>query len=626
MKLIQRLVLILAALSLSACQIEGGVARPTTVAQAPSAVPESPVASPEATGATSPEGTPAAPPDGTPTAPPAAAVGTVPAAAVADSGVRIGLLSDPGDLLPYHDDAADERATSAVTELLFPAPLLPVSYSYTTTGVLERPPTVENGDVAITTVDVYLDATGSITTTATETITQVQQISVTYRWARNLNWSDGTPLTADDSLFAFELARRYNLGQEATNKLALLQSYELVDDYTTRAVLKPDYTDPAYITMYWTPLPRHILEARDPAELRTGDFALMPVSYGPYMVERRDQGSLRLTRNPHYAGPPGTTDTVSFIFRDNVDLLRSSVAGGSLDVAVIDQPTPEIVAAAAADAQAGTLQVQGVANPIWEHLDFNLDVPALQELRVRRAIAQAIDREAIARELFGEHGQALDSWIVPGQWAAAPPDQITRYPYNPDEARRLLDEVGAVDGDGDGLRELGGQPLTLSLLTTQGSPVRLAAARRIAENLQAVGVGVSLQEVPTSALYSADGPLFRRTFQMALFAWIAGTDPRGWERWSCAGVPSAANNWTGNNFPGWCFFEADRAIRTATTSLDRAEREAAYLRQQQLFTQELPSLPLFQRVDLTLVSPSLTGIAADPTAPVTWNLTSWARK
>lgn len=633
MRLIQRLFLLLAALLLAACQIEGGVARPTTAAQAPTASPEAaaspespvaspelPVASPEA--AASPDGSPAA---GTAAPAPATAVGTVPAAAVGDGGLRIGLLSDPGDLLPYHDDAADERATAAVTELLFPAPLLPVSYSYTTTGVLERLPSVENGDVAITTVDVYLDATGSITTTATQTITQVQQISVTYRWAQDLTWSDGTPLTANDSLFAFELARRFNLGQDAANKLALLQSYERVDDYTTRAVLKPDFTDPSFLTMYWTPLPRHILEARDPAELRTGDYALMPVSYGPYRVERRDQGSLRLERNPHYAGSPGGPETVSFIFRDNVDLLRSSVAGGSLDVAVIDQPTPEIVAAVEADAEAGSLQVQGVASPIWEHLDFNLDVPALQELRVRRAIAHGIDREAIARELFGAHGKVLDSWIVPGQWAAAPPDQITRYPYNPDEARRLLDEATIIDSNGDGLREVAGQPLTLSLVTTQGSPVRLAAARRITENLQALGIGVSLQEVPTSALYSNEGPLFRRTFQLALFAWIAGTDPRGWERWSCAGVPNEANGWTGNNFPGWCFFEADRAIRTATTSLDRTEREAAYLRQQQLFTQELPVLPLFQRVDLTLVSPSLRGVAADPTAPVTWNLTSWAR-
>ena len=618
MRCFKPLALLLAALAFAACQVEGGVARPTPETPAIAAGP--PTAAPVGSA------TPAA------TTPAAASSAVSPtpeetlAPIVSDSGVRVGLLADPGDLLPYHDDPADERATAPISELIFPAPLLPVSYSYTSTGVLERVPSVENGDVAINSVEVYLDATGAITATATGTITQVQQISVTYRWSRELSWSDGVPLTASDSLFAFELARRANLGQEAANKLALLQSYELVDDYTTRALLKPDFTDPAFLTMYWAPLPRHLLEASDPAELRTGEFALRPVGYGPYMVERRDQGSLRLARNPHYKGNPGTIDTVSFIFRDSADLLRSSVAGGSLDVAVLDQPAPELLDALNADAQSGTLQVSAVASPIWEHLDFNLDVPALQELRLRRAIAHAIDREGVARELFGEYGAALESWIVPDQWAAAAPEQLTRYPYNPDEARRLLDEASIVDSNGDGLRELGGQPLTLSLVTTQGSLLRLKLAQRIAESLQAVGIGVSVQEMPTTALYSSEGPLFRRTFQLALFAWIAAPDPRGWERWSCAGVPSEANGWTGNNFPGWCFFEADRAIRTATTSLDRAEREAAYLRQQQLFTQELPVLPLFQRVDAVLVAQTLTGVQADPTAPVTWNLATWARK
>lgn len=616
MKLLQLIALLLVALVLSACQIEGGVARPTPAAPAASSASSTaPATTPQPGEAISGTATEAASTTEATLVP-----------IVSDSGLRIGLLTDPGDLLPYHDDAADERASAPITELLFPAPLLPVNYTYTTTGILERVPSLENGDVTINMVDVYLDATGSITTTATDTITQVQQISVTYRWNRDLVWSDGAPLTADDSLFAFELARRTNLGQDAANKLALLQSYERVDDYTTRAVLKPDFTDPSYLTMFWAPLPRHVLEGSDPAGLRTSDFALMPVSYGPYMVARRDQGSLRLERNPHWRGETGPIETVSFIFRESIELLQSSVAGGSLDIAVIEQPPPEAIAAIEADSAAGALQVSAVASPIWEHLDFNLDVPALQDIRVRRAIAHAINREAMVAELLGPYGTVLDSWIVPGQPGAAPPEELTRYPYNLDEARRLLDEAGIVDTDGDGLREHGGQPLALSLVTTQNSPLRLAAAQRIAADLQALGVGVSVQEMPTTALYSQEGPLFRRTFQLALFAWIAGPDPRGWERWSCAGVPSATNTWTGNNFPGWCFFEADRAIRVATTSLNKEEREAAYLRQQQLFTQELPALPLFQRVDLTLVTPTLHGVQADATAPITWNIASWRRK
>lgn len=605
MKTLRYILTMMALLALAGCEIQGGVARP------PEGSPD--LASVEPIPLT---------PEATPTAAPEATATTT----ANESGVRIGMLSDPGDLLPYHDDSADERATAAISELIFPVPLLALSYSYTSTGVLERLPTIENGDVTIGSVDVYLDSSGVITTTATETITQVQQISVTFRWNPELGWSDGTPLTADDSIFAYELARSVSLGQEAEARLGLIERYEKVDEHTTRAVLKPDFIDPSFLTTFWTPLPRHLLQGVDPTALATGEFALSPVGYGPYVIDRRDQGSIRLRRNPHFPGLPAGPESVTFVFRDDLELLRSSVAGGSLDLVVADQVPPEQFAALAEEANRGAITLQTTPNPIWEHLDFNLDVPLLQDIRMRRAIAQAINRQGMVDELLGGRSTVLDSWIVPGQWAAAPANQLTRYPYNPDESRRLLDEMGMGDTNADGLRESEGQPITMTLVTTAGSPLRQTMAQRIKADLAAVGLGLEVQELTPDELYSFEGPLFRRSFQLALFAWIAGPDPRGWERWSCVGVPNEANSWTGNNFPGWCFFEADQAIRTATTSLNQAERAQAYLRQQQLFTQELPVLPLFQRVDLTLVSPTLEGVAADPTAPVTWNLTSWARK
>jgi peptide/nickel transport system substrate-binding protein len=90
-------------------------------------------------------------------------------------------------------------------------------------------------------------------------------------------------------------------------------------------------------------------------------------------------------------------------------------------------------------------------------------------------------------------------------------------------------------------------------------------------------------------------------------------------------VPSESNNWAGDNFAGWCFRDADRAIREAVTTLDAAKRQEAYLKQQQLWTQELPSLPLFQRVSATLNAPGISGIQPDALAPITWNVTAWQR-
>ncbi len=550
-------------------------------------------------------------------------VSTMAPTSVPEQVLRIGMVYEPPDLLPYHATPADERMTGPLAELIFPSPLLAVDFTLRNAGALERVPDIANGDVVTATVTVFRDELGQITETETENVDEVVQLSITYRWNPALRWADGTPVTADDSVFAYELAQQLDLGQAAAIRLAAIERYEKIDDYTTRAVLKPDVTDPAYLLSYWTPLPRHILATTDPQQLFQSAFARMPVGYGPYTAQSFDGAVLELARNPHYSGPPVAFDRILVAFRNDPRQLIELAQNGSLDLVFIEQPTPALMAELKQIADQKTLQLLTSPNTIWEHLDFNLDVPLLQDIRVRRAIAHAINRPLLVEQLLGGYGRVLESWVLPGQFGEPPLDQITRYPYDPDQARRLLDEAGIIDTDGDGWREFDGLPVDLSLVSSANSPLREQVGEQIVADLERVGLKVELTLLPASELYSIDGPLYRRTFQMALFAWIAGAHPRGWELWSCAGVPDETNNWTGNNFAGWCFFEANEAISAATTSLDPAEQQAAYLRQQQLFTQELPVLPLFQRIDVVIAQPALRGLSLNPTAPFTWNISEW---
>ncbi|MDW8405788.1 peptide ABC transporter substrate-binding protein [Chloroflexus sp.] len=537
--------------------------------------------------------------------------------------LRIGLVNEPSDLLPYHSTPADERISAPLTELLFPSPLLAVDFTMQTSGVLTRVPDFTNGDVVTTTVTVFRDELGQITDTPTEKTDEVTQISVTFRWNPDLRWSDGTPVTAADSVFAYELAQRVDLGQAANSRLAMIERYEQVDEHTTRAVLRPDVTDPAYLTSFWVPLPRHLLAEMDPQQVTQSEFARKPIGYGPYMIGAFESGALELVPNPHYVGPAAPFERIIVAFRKDPQQLVDLVRNGGLDLAFIEQPVPDLLAQLVQSAGQQELQLSTSPNTIWEHLDFNLDVPLLQDIRVRRAIAHAINRPQLVEQLLGGKSNVLESWILPGQLGYPPLDQITRYPYDPDQARRLLDEANLLDSDGDGWREHDGLPILLSLVTSANSPLRAAVANQIATDLAQVGLQVEVAQLPSTELYSAEGPLYQRTFQLALFGWIAGPHPRGWELWSCAGVPSEANNWTGNNFAGWCFFEANEAINTATTSLDPEEQKAAYLRQQQLFTQELPVLPLFQRIDALVARQGVAGWRLNPTAPFTWNMNEW---
>ncbi|GAB4111861.1 MAG: peptide ABC transporter substrate-binding protein [Roseiflexaceae bacterium] len=597
--LFQRVALCLLLVSLVACEVEGGVERPTPP---PAAATDAPL-------------------DPTPMPTSAAVADAIQARR--DTWV-VGLLDVPPDLYPYPSGPAAARALAPINELLFPSPVLAINYTYTTTGVLERIPTFENGDAVITQADVYLDAAGTITTTVTDIITQVNQIEVTFRWNKQLRWSDGTPVTANDSLFAYELAKAAPPSNEAFLLLDQIASYEVIDEHTTRATLKPDITGQTYFLSYWTPLPRHLLEGVDPATLRSSPFARQPLGYGPYQIEQIMPGEIRLVRNPYYFGPPPRAERVTFLFLRDLDAIRANFANGNLDLAVTDRLTPDLLLDLQQLADDGVV-IDYSANPIWEHIDFNLDVPILQDIRVRRAIAFGTNRQRMIDLLYNGQTNLLESWVLPDQAEAAPLDQITRYPYNPEEARKLLEEAGYTDPDGDGIRASQEMTLTLQLFTSDG-PIRERTAALFQEDMRAIGIDIELITLTTGELFSPDGPLFQRQFELGLYAWVAGPDPGGLLLWSCLAVPSENNRWQGDNFAGWCFRDADRAIREATTTLDPQVRRDAYIRQQQLWTQEVPSLPLFQRASVAMMTTDVIGAQLDPLAPITWNIQQWQRQ
>jgi peptide/nickel transport system substrate-binding protein len=112
---------------------------------------------------------------------------------------------------------------------------------------------------------------------------------------------------------------------------------------------------------------------------------------------------------------------------------------------------------------------------------------------------------------------------------------------------------------------------------------------------------------------------------MAVFAWLGGVYPAGLPLWSCTAIPNAANGYTGDNFAGWCFTPAEEALRTATSTLDARERAAAYLRHQQFWTRECPSVPLLQRPIAVVRQTDIGEVKPDALAPVTWNVVAWRR-
>ena len=533
----------------------------------------------------------------------------------------VGLLDEPASVLPFSPDG---RVAAPITEVLFPSPVLGLGWTFTTTGVLAEVPSISNGGVVLRPVDGYLDATGQFTVTATDQPTTTEQLDITFRWNPALHWADGTPVTAADSVFAWEQARSRPQTSDVQALLEAIERYEVVDTHTTRAVLAPGRIDPSYPVTAWPPLPRHLLADATTAEW--DEYGRSPLGYGPYTFAAAVEGQgIVLGLNEYWPDKEGMPEQLRFQFFGTADDLRSALLRGEIDAGVLERIPINFYRFLDQDAASGTAGVTYVPGPVSEHVDLNLAEPLLQDVRVRRAIAHAINRQALVDELFGGKTTVLNSWILPDQPAYAGDEQLMRYPYDPEHARELLDEAGLGDANGDGLRDLpDGQTISLTLDTTDTS-LRIEFSRRIEANLRDVGLRVSGNPMPVDQLYSPTGPLFRREFQLAAYGWLGGVEPAGTPLWSCSAVPAVENGFGGNNFAGWCFEPAEALLRTATTSLDARARAAAYLRHQQLWTQELPSIPLMQRPIAVLYDPRIRGLAPDALAPITWNIDAWRR-
>jgi peptide/nickel transport system substrate-binding protein len=255
-------------------------------------------------------------------------------------------------------------------------------------------------------------------------------------------------------------------------------------------------------------------------------------------------------------------------------------------------------------------------------------------VRVRQAIAYGINRKDIVdKVLFGKTAP-MDSWVVPLSPFSTMNDNmksyltkfpITKYDYNPDKAKQLLDQAGWTVG-GDGVRAKGGQRLAFKWSTTAANKQRESVTQIIQQNLKAIGIEVTLDYIPAQQFFADDGPVYHRTYEgVAEFGWIGAADPGGYNLFHSSQIPSEDNNFSGQNIPGWKNARNDELIKKANNSISDKEREPAYAEQQSLWSQEVPQIALFVRPNISAAKLALQNFlpAGTNTTPETWNAQEW---
>lgn len=478
---------------------------------------------------------------------------------------------------------------------------------------------------------------------------KMDQLTLTYKLLPGLKWSDGTPLTAEDSVYSFNVASSPStpVSKRLVDRTA---AYQAKDAQTVTWTGVPGFSVQRFDGQFWIPLPKHMLGKYQPAELLKAEEATTrPLGWGPYKLEEWKKGSfIRLSKNSQYfraaEGLP-RFDTLLFRFLgeqgdNNVQALLS----GECDVVDESVLLFDQLQTMLEQQQTKKLRVFVGQGPEWEQLSFGIKPAGYDDgynpasdrpdffsnLKMRQAVAYCIDRAALIRTLLNSQS-AIPGGYVPSVHPVHMQD-LKPLAYDVAQGNKLLSEMGWKDTDNNPATPrvaesvpnvTKGTPLTLNYLTTEAA-LRKRTAEMITKNLADCGIQVKVQAQSPGVLYAPgpDGALFGRKFDLAQFSWEAGSLPPC-NLYESSAIPTSKNNWLGGNITGYASPAFDTACQKARFS--KPEPAADYLKvnqeAQKLFAQELPVLPLYFRLKLAASRPDLCGFEMDVTTrSVLWNM------
>jgi len=465
-----------------------------------------------------------------------------------------------------------------------------------------------------------------------------------------LIWSDGTPVTAVDSVFSYQIAAD-PVTPGDTFKLERTAAYEATGDRSVRWTGLPGFLDPEYFLNVWMPLPEHQLGGMSAAELLTAEETTrFPLSHGPYVIVDWEGTFFPvLEKNPYYyrsaEGLP-RIGRITLYTGDDYNDIAADVLAGEQHL-IMNYPREEIGPLLSMD----RVVVRFQTTQVFEHIDFGIDSwenygdgarngrpDWFEDVRVRQAMTQCIDRQGLIDDLLYAESTVMPAY-VPQTHPLFPAD-ATLWSYDPAAGNALLDEVGLLDTDGDGIRELVEYDLNNSIVATttmsitlgtdSESAFRLEMNELVADDLTACGIQVNTYDVPALDWY-ADGPfspLFGRRFDLASFAWRTNIRPPcGLYRSQNITGPEEQGfgGWLNVNASGWSNEAFDAACSAALVALPGTPAYAANHQEAlRIFTEELPMIPLFPYLQVSVGVSELQNIQPDPTQPsLMWNVFEW---
>lgn len=466
-----------------------------------------------------------------------------------------------------------------------------------------------------------------------------KKIVATWEIRDNANWGDGKPVTCEDFAFTREVGIAPTV---AVGEREIYSDIEKIE-WDPKTPKKCLFTGKAKWDFYamgtFYVIPKHLEgpvwekygKQKEGYEKNT-NYVKNPTNpglyNGPYVISEVQLGDhVSFKPNPHFYGEKPKIQKIIVKLIPNTGTMEANLRSGTIDLICnlglsLDQA---LILDKKLKAEGAPLIVQFEPSQVYEHIDLNLDNPILKDLRVRRALLHAINRDELVKALFeGKQQVAQHSMNPKDPWFTDDPKYVTVYRYSKREAQKLLDEAGWTVGK-DGYRAKDGKRLSLVFQTTAGNKTRELVQTYLQEQWKQIGVEIVIKNEPAKVFFG-DTTSKRKFSGMAMYAWTSSPENNPRSTLHSKSIPASANGYAGQNYPGWKNAEVDKTIDAIDLEFDKAKRLELARSLQKYYTQEIPVLPLYYRVDIAVVPKNmknyqLTGHQFQETHAVeTWTL------
>lgn len=409
--------------------------------------------------------------------------------------------------------------------------------------------------------------------------------TIIFKLNPNAKFQDGRPVTAQDVKWTYDTLMSENFMSTKKSGYSSIDRIEAPDPQTVVFHLKePNGGLFDNLTLGIMP------QGSDPNTSKT-----RPISVGPYrVVDFKTDESVTLEASEHWLhGVPKLKHLTVRVIPDATTLVLE-MRRGTVNLEINQIPFENV------DEFTNSPKHQVIKKPgsVWQYIAFNLKDPQLAKREVRQAVAHAIDRERIVKDLLRGYGVPTDTMFAEGHWARA--SNLPAYPYDPNRAKQLLDQAGYRDPDGEGPQSR----FTLSFKTSTDTEANLRA-QMIQQMLQQVGIKVEIQ---TSEFGTFLDDVSKGKFQLYSLSRNGIADPDFYYViFHSKNIPPEGQNRGYYSNP-----RVDALIGQGRATFDRSKRREIYSEIQRIVQEDLPYVSLYHQINVAVMEKDLQGYVMYP--------------